>query len=113
MDQSTDPPRPPQTNQTDPKTFLLSQKRKEEIYNTTILNIDKTITDYMQTYLSLKRERLENQFIAQLKGKEFEEDEEANQRIGELQNWIQELKDLKQTIMMNWLGMEQGTVNEL
>ena len=105
MDQSTDPPR---TNQTDPMTFLLSQKRKEEIYNTTILNIDKTITDYMQTYLSLKRERLENQFIAQLKGKEFEEDEEANQRIGELQNWIQELKDLKQTIMMNWLGMEQG-----
>ena len=95
-------------NQSDPMTFLLSQKRKEEIYNTTILNIDRTITGYSESLLRLKRERLENQFIAQLKGKEFEEDEEANQRMNELDVWISELKELKQTIMMNWLGMEQG-----
>ena len=111
---SCDPPHPPpRQNQSDPMTFLLSQKRKEEIYNTTILNIDRTITNYMETLLKLKRERLENQCISQLKGKVYEEDEEAIQRMNELDTWVAELKELKQTIMMNWLGMEQGETQVL
>ena len=107
-----DPSRPSSSKPFDPMKFLLSQQRKEEIYNQTILNIDRTINDYMSTLMRLKRERLENQFIAQLKGKEFEEDEEANQRMGELDDWTSELKEMKKTIMMNWLGMEQGGTQE-
>ena len=89
------------------KNFLLTQDRKREIYETTIINIDRTINDYMQTKLKLEREILETEFLAKLKSKPFEEDELVRNQINELQIWIDELKELKQTIMMNWLQLEQ------
>ena len=112
MSTADDPPRDPPMNPShgsNIKNFLLTQDRKRELYETTILNIDRTINDYMQTKLSLKREILETEFLAKLKSRPFVEDEEVRNRINELQAWIDELKELKHTIMMNWLQLEHGS----
>jgi len=111
MSTADDPPMRPPMNPSQGnniKNFLLTQDRKRELYETTILNIDRTINDYMQTKLTLKREILETEFLAKLKSRPFVEDEEVRNQINELHTWIEELKELKQTVMMNWLQLEQG-----
>ena len=111
MSTADDPPRPSPMNPSQGsniKNFLLTQERKRELYETTIINIDRTITDYMQTKLKLEREILETEFLAKLKSKPFEEDELVRNQINQLQMWIDELKELKHTIMMNWLQLDNG-----
>ena len=105
-----DPPRPMNPGQgSNIKSFLLTEERKQELYGTTILNIDRTINDYMQTKLKLEREILETEFLAKLKGRPFTEDESVRNQINQLQTWIDELKELKQTIIMNWLQLKHGS----
>ena len=105
-----DPPRPMNPGQgNNIKNFLLTQERKREIYETTIINIDRTITQYSEKAMLLQRERLETMFLAQLKGRTYEEDDQLNQQICDLNNWINELMELKKIVMMNWLQLEQGS----
>ena len=97
-------------NQSD-MSFLLSEQRKRELYESTILNMDRSVNEYMEKKLSLHRQQLENEFIASLKNKPFEPDQEVIERTNQLQIWIDELKQLKQTMMMNWSQLQGGSQN--
>ena len=85
--------------------FLLTNERKRELYETTIQNIDRSVNDYMQTKLTLERERLENKFLAELLKRDYVEDERVIEQISELQKWIDQLKEQKHAVMMSFMSM--------
>ena len=85
--------------------FLLTNDRKRELYEATIQNIDRSVNDYMQTKLTLERERLENKFLAELLKRDYVEDERVIEQISELQKWIDQLKEQKHAVMMSFMSM--------